>query len=91
MITDSRQQLIYDRLTTALSPTYLEVIDEGWQHKGHVEEGAGHFAVTIASSQFKDKTLVACHRMVYEALSGIVGQTVHALRIIIQNPSASSD
>lgn len=83
MNTDPRKQLISDRLSHALSAR-VEVIDEGWQHVGHAEEGAGHFAIRIASPHFTDKSLIECHRAVYAALGDMVGQHIHALRIEIQ-------
>jgi BolA protein len=60
------------------------VIDQGWQHIGHAEEGAGHFKVRIASSKFKGLTLVECHRLVYAALGEAIGNNIHALQIDIQ-------
>lgn len=74
------------RLTEALTPTFLEVIDESQQHVGHAgNQGGGHFAVRISSPQFKDKKLLECHRLVYQALGEIVGKEIHALRIEVKN------
>ena len=83
MMTDTRIPLIRSQLEAALSPTYLEVIDEGWQHVGHAEEGAGHFAVRIASPQFAGKSPVECHRKIYAALGDAMRNKIHALRIEI--------
>lgn len=75
---------LHKKLHQALAPTFLEIIDEGGLHKGHANEGAGHFAVRIASPLFKNKPLVECHRLVYAALGqDIIGKTIHALRIEI--------
>jgi BolA protein len=82
--TDNRADWIADKLQAALAPTILEVIDQGWQHMGHAEEGAGHFKVRIASPQFKSLELPECHRLIYRALEGAVGKTIHALQIDIQ-------
>jgi BolA protein len=79
-----RQKFIYDCLQQALTPTYLEVIDEGHLHIGHANGGAGHFAVIIASAHFHDKKLLECHRLIYQALDGAVGKEIHALRIAIR-------
>ncbi len=82
--TDPRISILQKKLTQALAPTFLDVIDEGAQHIGHAEEGAGHFAVRIASPLFENKPLVECHRLVYSALGDdIVGKKIHALRIEI--------
>lgn len=80
---DPRATILHKKLTQALAPTALEIIDEGEQHKGHAEEGAGHFAVRLASPLFKNKPLVECHRLVYAALGKTIGTEIHALRIEI--------
>jgi len=91
-ITDLRIAMLRDKLSKALAPSFLDIIDEGWQHIGHAEEGSGHFAVRIASPCFieedperrkKNKSLLECHRLVYSALGSIVGTEIHALRIEI--------
>lgn len=87
MISSSVNQAdwIAAQLKEALAPTMLEVIDQGWQHVGHLEEGAGHFTVCIASPRFSGLELVECHRLVYTALGNAVGDTIHALQIDIQS------
>lgn len=74
---------IYKKLHQALAPTFLDVIDEGDQHIGHAEEGAGHFALRISSPLFQKKTLVECHRLIYAALGNTMGSEIHALKIEI--------
>lgn len=73
------------RLQERLAPTRLEVIDESYQHAGHVgahASGVGtHFRVRIASPYFAGKTRVACHRLVYDALQDFIAQGLHALAI----------
>jgi BolA family transcriptional regulator, general stress-responsive regulator len=76
--------ILHKKLTQALAPTFLDIIDEGAQHIGHAEEGAGHFAVRIASPLFQNKPLVECHRLVYSSLgNNYIGTEIHALRIEI--------
>lgn len=75
-----------ERLQKALSPTHLELIDDSAQHAGHAgapRGGSSHFTLIIASDQFKGKSLVQCHRLVYEALGNVVGKEIHALSIQI--------
>lgn len=76
---------IKQKLTQALAPTTLKVIDEGHLHQGHpgAQSGLGHFAITIASSAFNDKSIMECHRMVYAALDDLMKTDIHALRIKI--------
>ena len=40
-----------------------------------------HFAASISSSAFKGKSRVAQHQMVYAALKGHMGGTLHALQL----------
>ncbi len=40
-----------------------------------------HFAVTIATKAFVNKTRIQQHQMVYEALQGHMGTTLHALSL----------
>ncbi|HJP98621.1 MAG TPA: BolA family protein [Rhodanobacteraceae bacterium] len=69
------------RLQQAFAPTSLEVIDEGHLHIGHAGEGTGHFRVRIASAALVGKARVQQHRMVYDALAGLMGHGIHALAI----------
>lgn len=81
--TFARKSSLYTKLSQALAPTYLEVIDDGAQHRSHAEEGAGHFTVRISSPLFLNKPLIECHRLVYLALGNTVGTEIHALQIEI--------
>lgn len=74
---------IKKRLTAALSPSKLEVVDESHLHAGHegAKSGAGHFAVTIVSNAFKDCGLIDRHRKIYDALSDLMQTEIHALSI----------
>ena len=78
---------IRDLLTEALAPTELEVIDDSAQHIGHpgASTGLGHFTVIITSPKFQEKSLVARHRMVYDALGDMMKTDIHALRIIAKD------
>ena len=82
-IADPRALDLHTKLSQALAPTFIEIIDDGNQHRGHAEEGAGHFTVRISSPLFKNKSLVECHRLVYSALGKTIGTEIHALRIEI--------
>lgn len=82
-MTTQRIELIRTRLTENLQPTQLEIIDEGYLHIGHAEEGAGHFAVEVASPAFQGQSLVACHKLIYAALGDAMQTQIHALRIKI--------
>ncbi len=78
------------RLQERLAPTRLEVLDESYQHAGHVganDSGFGtHFRVRIASHLFTGLSRVARHRLVYDALQDFIAQGLHALAIETETP-----
>ena len=80
---DPRVQMIRERLTAALKPERLEIIDETARHAGHegARAGGGHYIVTIVSSAFEGKKLIERHRMVYDALGDAMQRDIHALSI----------
>ncbi|KHD07521.1 hypothetical protein PN36_25100 [Candidatus Thiomargarita nelsonii] len=84
--------LIKEKLTTALTPTHLDIIDESHKHAGHpgAQAGGGHFIVTIVSPQFTEKSLIDRHRMVYDALGELMKTAIHALSINAQTPEEFS-
>lgn len=69
-------------LTEHLAPTELVIEDDSAAHAGHAgaREG-GHYSVRIASSRFAGLSPIARHRLVYSALSGLMGRGIHALSI----------
>ena len=74
------QQTINDKLKQAFNPEHLEVIDESHMH--NVPDGSeSHFKVIIVSDDFKDKMLIARHRMVNKVLEHEVNTLIHALAI----------
>lgn len=85
MTPKEQYKLLQERLTQALSPTFLEIQDESYLHVGHpgAKSGGGHFKVSITSDLFLNKNQLACHRLVYAALDGLIGKEIHALQIII--------
>ena len=73
----SIQQTITSKLEQALSPEHLEVINESHMH--NVPEGSeSHFKVVVVSDAFKDKMLLARHRMVNKVLQEELEGGVHA-------------
>ncbi|WP_137785358.1 BolA family protein [Sphingomonas sp. 3P27F8] len=72
------------RLTEALTPTQLEVINESAQHRGHAgDDGSGesHFRVVIESAVFTGQSRVARQRLVNQALADLLRDRVHALAL----------
>lgn len=78
----SRISMIRERLSQALAPLRLEIIDESHKHVGHAgARGGGHFKVLVIAQGFAGKTLLERHRMVYQALGDAMQGEVHALSI----------
>ena len=76
--------IITKKLTEALEPQSLEVVDESHRHEGHAGHRPGgqtHYRVYIVSEAFKGKTRVERHRMINELLSAELAEGVHALAI----------
>lgn len=80
---------ITERLTAALSPTRLEVINESAQHRGHLgDDGTGesHFRVIVESAAFAGQSRVARQRLVNRALADLLAARIHALAIQAKAP-----
>lgn len=87
----NRIQQIQHRLGTHLSPIQLSIEDESHHHAGHRGHGgAGHFKVMIVSAAFEGKSLIARHRMVYQAVNDIMNTEIHALSIQAMTPAEFS-
>jgi BolA protein len=74
------------RLTEALQPVELEVLDEGHKHATHGNAGKGHFHVRIVSAAFADISPIKRHRLVYAAMAGLMDNGIHALSIDAKAP-----
>jgi stress-induced morphogen len=46
-----------------------------------------HYAATVISEAFRGKSRVQQHQMVYDALKGRMGGTLHALALTTREPS----
>ena len=60
------------KLTEALAPHRLKIVDESEKHKGHAGYRAGgetHFRVEVVSDAFAGQPRVARQRRVYEILA----------------------
>lgn len=80
-----RVTLISERLTRAFSPSKLDIIDDGVQHRGHApsQAGAGYYTIVIAADGLKDKSRVDAHREIYAVLNDLIPDEIHALQIKI--------
>jgi BolA protein len=89
---DDRVERIRQALDAALSPSVLEVGDDSHLHAGHpgAASGGGHYRVKIVSERFEGLRLVMRHRLVYDAVHGMMHTDIHALAITAVAPSEQS-
>lgn len=87
-MTTERAAQIRERLSAALAPSALEIVDESHLHAGHpgALTGRGHFRVRIVSERFRGENSLARHRMVYDALGTMMQTDIHALSITALTP-----
>jgi BolA protein len=77
------------KLTEALAPVELDVVDESVRHMGHAgarPEGETHFCVRIVSRDFEGLNRIARQRRVHEILANELRTRVHALSIDAKTP-----
>lgn len=76
---------IRTKLTEALGPTHLEVLNESHMHA--VPPGSeSHFRVLVVSERFEGLSLLQRHRLVNEAVRDELSSRVHALAIQAKTP-----
>jgi BolA protein len=86
---------IREKLTTALSPTRLELEDDSARHAGHHHEGGmdakpggeSHFNLTVVSEAFEGEARVQRQRMINSLLRDELAGPVHALSIKALTPA----
>ena len=74
------QSIIISKLTAALSPSHLEVVNESHKHSGP-RDAETHFKIVIVTDAFNNKRAVARHQLVYKTLVDELAAEVHALAI----------
>ena len=83
------QERIVARLTAALDPILLDVVDESDRHAGHAgarEGGGTHYRVRVVSAKFDDRSRVERHRLVYGLLTEEFADGLHALALVAKSP-----
>ena len=85
---------IRQRLTAALAPSHIAVVDQSAQHAGHAAarpEGESHFQLTILAEAFEGKSRIERQRMVFAALGDLMQTDIHALSITALTPAEAAD
>ncbi len=82
-------EAIRTKLTAALAPATLTIIDESDRHAGHAgsrPEGETHFQVVVVASAFEGKSRLERQRMIYGVLAAELADRVHALTLKTLTP-----
>ena len=77
------------KLTDALAPVELVIVDDSARHEGHAGHRSGgetHFTVRIVSAAFTGLSRVERQRRVYAVLSDEMKSQIHALALITLAP-----
>ena len=85
----SVEDQIRKKLTRALAPVALEVVNDSHRHAGHAGSPGtvqSHFTVKVVSEVFAGKSRIERHRMVNQVLAAELAGTVHALAIDARAP-----
>jgi BolA family transcriptional regulator, general stress-responsive regulator len=83
------KNIIEQKLTQALAPLVLEILDESHKHAGHAGArpgGNSHFKVKIVSSAFTPLSRLERHRFIHELLKDELNDQIHALSLILLAP-----
>ena len=82
-------EAIRTKLTAAVAPAKLTIIDESDRHAGHAgsrPEGETHFQVVVVASAFEGNSRLERQRMVYGVLAAELADRVHALTLKTLTP-----
>ena len=80
----SMQSHLETQLTTALEPSYLEVINESSNHSGPAT--ASHFKLVVVSEVFEEMKLIDRHRFINKLFKEELSH-IHALAMHTYTPS----
>jgi BolA protein len=85
---------IRQRLTAALAPSRLDLVDESASHTGHAgarPEGESHFRMLIVAATFAGKSRLERQRMVFAALGDLMQTDIHALSMTALTPDEAGE
>ncbi len=84
------RQAIERKLTEALAPIRLDIVDESHRHAGHAGArpgGESHFHIHVVCAAFEGKSRIARQRMVNDLLADEFAAGLHALSLVTQTPA----
>ena len=75
---------ITNKLTAALQPEHLELVNESHMHAGPATDS--HFNLVLVSQHFAELNKVRRHQAVYRILAEEMATQVHALALHLYSP-----
>lgn len=75
----SLENIIKQKVETALAPLHLDIENESHNHSGNRENS--HFRLVIVSNEFEGKRLIGRHRMVNTLMAEELANEIHALAL----------
>ena len=73
-------QEIKSRLKKTIAIDHLTIMDDTGKHLQHQHyDGGRHFKIIIVSSTFEGVSLLDRHKLVYQALNGMIKNDIHAI------------
>ena len=79
--------IIEKTLHECFQPSFLEVVDESEQHRGHAGFKDGtqtHFKIVISAEIFEKMSRLSRERAIHKALGSSIMHNIHALSIKFQ-------
>ncbi len=90
----SLQTQIEEKISAALAPEHIEVINESHLHAGHQPgfdgTGESHMRVRVVASAFDGMNRVMRHRKINELLKDEIDRGLHALAIDAKTPGEAA-
>ena len=79
---------IEQKLRTALTPTFIDVVDQSAGHAGHAgASGGGHYQAILVSNAFEGLSQLQRQRRVYQVLAEEMRGSIHALAMTCLTPA----
>ena len=82
---NNMKNIIEQKITTALAPSHLEVINETHMHNVPADADS-HFKVIVVANEFEGKGLVQRHRLINQILAEQLAGQIHALALHTLTP-----
>lgn len=86
--------IIEKKLTEALAPSKIDIVDESALHAGHAgarPEGESHFRLLVVSDMFENRGRLERQRMVYQVMGDLMASDIHALSIKALTPAEAAE